>query len=288
MREAGRLKTCVHRAGSHAPRPAAARPAAALMHYFDFTLTRAEQRKIFVYRTQEPAALVGIDLGALLRVLKAQNTVPQDFTEVDMCDMLLEPFQHVFVDGREELLDGLCKIKHITKINWKARLARVQINRKARKARKALIKRQEEAAKVARMAALSATVAAKPRASGAHKKRKASKPKAGAAKKQKTTRDTTTPCVPFAETDIAEESGDVLNGTEALAGAQDAALFADFQAAQATARVAALARDVMCETDDDNDEEDVRCDAHGDAMAVQHTSEGLQAAADFDPDTLFA
>jgi hypothetical protein len=80
----------------------------------------------------------------------------------------------------------------------------------------------------------------------------------------------------------------MLNGTEALAGAQDAALFAEFQAAQATARVAALARDVMCETDDDNDEEDVRCDAHGDAMAVQHTSEGLQAAADFDPDTLFA
>ena len=261
MRAAGRLKTCVRRAASDAPRPAAARPAAALMHHFNFTLTRAEKRKIFVYRTQSPAALVGIDLVELLRVLKAHNTVTQDCTEAQMCDMLLAPFRRVFVNGRKALLAGLCKIKH-AKINWKKRLARVKADRKAQAARKALIEREEEAAKVAREAALSAAVAAKPRASGARKKRAASTEEDTAAKKQKTARDTTTPCVPFAEADTADtaEESSMLNGALAFAGAQDAA-YAQVQAAQAMTRVArevgvmfGTAEDCAEDTESDEDE----------------------------------
>ena len=256
------------------------------MRYFGFTLTRAQQRNIFAYKVASPAALEGVDLDALLLVLKAQNKVAQDCTTAQMCDMLLEPFQRVFVDGRDALLDGLCKIKHVTKINWKTRLARLKTSRKAHAARRALIKREDDAAKVVRTAALRAEVAAKPRASGVHKKRKAPKPKASKAKKQKTTRDTAdTPRVADQTADVAEEGDEGV----ALGGAQDVAMLQVWQAAAqaGTQRFVAHYSNALCETDDDDDIEDERC-APIDNMPAQHMTEGVQTTPAFDVDAFMA
>ena len=160
-----------------------------MQRYFKFTLTRAQQRSIFVYRTVTPATLVGVDLDALLLVLKSQNRVAPNATKAQMCDMLMAPFKRVFLDQRAQLRGALDKIRH-AKTDWASRLAPLASTRAAHAARKALIARQEAAAEVAREAALrkAADEVVKPSRSG---KRKAPAGSDSAAKKQKETSDAT-------------------------------------------------------------------------------------------------
>jgi hypothetical protein len=121
----------------------------------------------FLYSTSSKAGLVAIELDALLAELKAQLPLPkmpgltQHSTVAQMCDMLLKPFNKLFVDARQDFRDDLDAIDHAPRA-WDKWAAKLGSSRKEINARKALINRLKAAAKVVRKEALRNEAAAKP------------------------------------------------------------------------------------------------------------------------------